>query len=73
MRISEKDTSGIEVLEDIRKTEDIVSTPVIILTGKDDDMTRLKTMRLKNAAYIVKPFNVEELDNIIESVLSNNG
>jgi two-component system KDP operon response regulator KdpE len=46
--------SGFEVLQSIRRTSD---TPVIILTGRGDDVDQARGLELGADDYIVKPFS----------------
>lgn len=50
---------GIEVLKRIRATE--FSTPVILLTAKDELQDKVKGLDLGANDYITKPFAIEEL------------
>ncbi len=60
---------GFEVLKRL-KADDLTSLiPVIMLTGKDDQASRLRAAKLKNADYLIKPIQVEELRAKIEKAL----
>ena len=58
---------GIDVLRDLRKRGD--STPVIILTARDDIRHRVAGLDAGADDYIVKPFDLDELMARLRSVL----
>ncbi len=58
---------GIEVLRELRKRGD--STPVIILTARDDIQHRIAGLDAGADDYIVKPFDLDEVMARIRSVL----
>ena len=43
--------------------------PVIMITGKTDEESRLKASRLGSQDYLVKPFQMEELESRVMTVL----
>lgn len=49
---------GFETLEQIRKD---YSVPVLMLTAKDDNVSKVKGLRSGADDYLTKPFNMEEL------------
>lgn len=51
--------NGIEVLEEIRKTD--LTTPVIMLTAHTDEKYLLSAVELYITKYLVKPFNKKSL------------
>ena len=60
------DVDGFEVLENLRKVSDV---PVIILTARSEDESRVKGLELGGDDYIVKPFSPAELLARINAVL----
>ena len=62
---------GHEMLEHLRKTEEIKDTPVIILSARSQtqDIGRANICGIDD--YIVKPFDLNELLEKIEKVLEN--
>lgn len=64
---------GVETLEEIRKLESAVNTPVVFLTAKKDKQTVFDGVRLKIMDYIIKPFDVDSLVSRIEYVLKRSG
>src|SRR4051812_22573881 len=60
------DGSGIEVIVEIRKTSD---TPVIVLTGDSRSKSSVLALRLGADDYVVKPFDIHEVEARIEAVL----
>ncbi|HEX7128362.1 MAG TPA: sigma-54 dependent transcriptional regulator [Thermodesulfobacteriota bacterium] len=61
---------GLEVLGRIRKIAR--QTPVIMLTGVGETGTIVKAMKLGASDYLTKPFEEEELDFAMNSVLEKN-
>lgn len=62
--------SGLELLEQIRNDFQISHIPVIILTAKDDDDFRIRSIRLGANAYITKPFSKKHLVARIDQLLN---
>ena len=62
--------TGIEVCRELRKT---MSTPIIILTAKGEEIDRVLGLELGADDYIVKPFDVMTLLVRIEKVLNRAG
>jgi DNA-binding response OmpR family regulator len=58
---------GIEVLRELRKRGD--STPVVILTARDEIQDRIAGLDAGADDYIVKPFDLDEVTARIRSVL----
>lgn len=67
VRMASKD--GVETLREIREMEDCQNIPVIMLTSQNDKHTVLESFMLGADNYILKPFNVEDLHERIETVL----
>jgi len=65
------DIDGHEVLRHLRDTRN--TTPVICLTARDQQMDRIGGLRAGADDYIVKPFDVGELDARIRAVLRRSG
>lgn len=61
------DRDGIDVLRELRKRGD--STPVIILTARDEIQHRIAGLDAGADDYIVKPFDLDELMARLRSVL----
>ncbi|PAX59587.1 response regulator [Brunnivagina elsteri] len=53
--------TGLEMIGMIRKEEKLKGTPVILLTAKIDEETRIAGTELGADAYLAKPFNDREL------------
>lgn len=60
---------GVETLREIREMEDCQNIPVIMLTSQNDKHTVLESFMLGADNYILKPFNVQDLHERIETVL----
>jgi len=53
--------SGFEVLEELKKTDATKDIPVIMITGKKDNVSESEGFELGAADYIRKPFNSEDV------------
>lgn len=65
------DGDGAEVLRELRARGD--SVPVICLTARDQPVERVGGLRAGADDYIVKPFDLSELDARIRAVLRRSG
>ena len=61
--------NGLEVLDRLKKDKNTMCIPVIMLTAKDDEETKARSVELYNEAYITKPVSSEALIAKIEEVL----
>jgi two-component system response regulator AtoC len=59
--------SGIETLGDIRQFD--AKTPVIIMTGYPTIDTSIEALRLGAYDYIIKPFKLQDLREIVERAI----
>ncbi len=62
--------NGLELLEEIRKDEELKMISVFILTTSADDQDRLRAYKNNVAGYILKPVSFDKLVSAI-SVLNN--
>lgn len=60
------DIDGTEVLRQLRRRKD--QTPVVVLTARDDLADRVEGLDLGADDYVVKPFELDELEARIRSV-----
>jgi two-component system, OmpR family, response regulator VicR len=60
------DTDGFEVVKEIRTFSDV---PLLIVTARDDEMSKLKGLELGADDYIVKPFSPMELLARVRAIL----
>jgi len=65
------DRDGAEILRDLRAGGDAL--PVICLTARDQPVERVGGLRAGADDYIVKPFDIAELDARIRAVLRRSG
>jgi DNA-binding response OmpR family regulator len=65
--------SGLDVLQQIRRTESYASVPVIMLTAKAQESDVERGFELGADDYVVKPFSPRELTRRIAAVLSRVG
>ncbi|MBP7088900.1 MAG: response regulator [Candidatus Omnitrophica bacterium] len=60
---------GYQVLDRLKKSRRTLSIPVIMLTAKGDDESKMKASSLYNEDYIVKPIQIDSLIAKIEEIL----
>ena len=68
--IQMSEMSGFELLETIRLGGYTKHTPVIMLSGKSESKERVKSYQLGAQDYLTKPFNPEELNEIVKKNLN---
>lgn len=61
--------SGLEVLAEIRRREEIASLPVILLTARREEVDRVEGFRRGADDYVAKPFSPQELVLRVAAVL----
>ncbi|MCM8831486.1 MAG: response regulator [Candidatus Omnitrophica bacterium] len=59
---------GFKVLEKLKNNMKTMSIPVIMLTGRGDDESKIKAAGLYSEYYITKPFDLEDLATKINEV-----
>ena len=64
--------NGIEFIRSVRKIEADKNqiTPVIFMTGYTDEDMQIEAEKLKPAAYLLKPFNIDLVIESIEKILA---
>ena len=63
---------GLEFIQKIKENKKFQHIPFILLTTKGLTEDRIKGYNLGCSAYITKPFDPEELESIIKSIISKN-
>ena len=63
------DGSGLDLCREVKSDPDKMSTPIIILTAKDDEVDKVVGFELGADDYVTKPFSVRELILRIKAVL----
>lgn len=61
--------NGFEVLEQLKKNTETMQIPVIMLSGKDDSLFKVKATQLHDDLYLTKPVEAKVLKKKIEDVL----
>lgn len=61
---------GFEVLENLRRNPETEKLPVIMLTARDQHGDVLKGYQMGVSSYMVKPFNLDELVEVINQVFA---
>ena len=57
---------GFEVCKKVRETSDV---PIIILSAKGEDISKIKGLEIGADDYITKPFNIMELKDRVNAIL----
>lgn len=60
--------SGIELLHEIRRDENLRQTPFIMITGNNQPENVIAAKKAGVSSYVVKPFNATTLKQRLESV-----
>jgi len=60
---------GFEVLEKIKHSPKTLAIPVVMLSGRGDDESKIKASGSYSEYYITKPFQLEELESKIKEIL----
>ena len=68
--ISLPERSGLEILADVRQDDLLKNIPVIILTASADEGTEWRARDLGATAYVAKPVTVEDLERVVQDMLS---
>jgi DNA-binding response OmpR family regulator len=67
--INMPDMDGFAVLVKIKNSEGTASIPVIMLTGRSDEIAKISASALSCEDYISKPFELEELLDKVEKII----
>jgi CheY-like chemotaxis protein len=60
--------TGIEMLDEIRRNEDLKSISVVILTTSEAEPDINKSFSLYASSYLTKPIDVQRLSMVVQSV-----
>lgn len=64
-------TDGLQIVKRIKNNSNTTHIPVMLLTSKADIDDKLAGLEYGADAYLVKPFNLEELELTIDNLLKN--
>ena len=64
--------TGLEMIEELRKHDDMLNVPVIMLTARGFAIDEDQKQRLNISRCVSKPFSPKELLNQVEEVLCQN-
>ncbi|TRZ48776.1 DNA-binding response regulator [bacterium] len=64
---------GFKVLEKLKSDMNTIAIPVIMLTAKGDEASKVKASELYDEEYIAKPIEAPELKTKIDEVLRRSG
>jgi signal transduction histidine kinase/class 3 adenylate cyclase/two-component SAPR family response regulator len=62
--------SGPELIEDLKKDDKLNSVPIVLLTAKSDEESKLIGTTVGADSFLGKPFNNQELGSIVKNLLS---
>lgn len=62
--------SGVELIEAVRKQTEISGTPIVLLTAKSDEESRLIGTELGADSFLGKPFNEQELVSMTRNLIA---
>jgi DNA-binding response OmpR family regulator len=62
---------GYEICDELKKTEDTATIPVVFLTGKDSRDDKGKSFQVGGDMFVKKPFSCERLLEIVNIVLQS--
>lgn len=63
-------TGGLDIVDYIREQEDILDTPIILVTGMDQDV--IAASSVKANAILPKPFDMNDLIDKVDELLGKN-
>lgn len=64
--------SGYDVIDEIKKNEELKNIPIMLVTALDDRDNRIKGLELGAVDYISKPFDRVEILTKINNIITNN-
>ncbi|MDD4179370.1 MAG: response regulator transcription factor [Candidatus Margulisbacteria bacterium] len=64
---------GLEICRQVRKTPEISSTPIIMLTAKGEETDKVVGLEVGADDYLTKPFSLKELMARIKTILRRSG
>jgi len=64
-------TNGFELFQQVRQQAELSSIPFIFLTGVDDYYAKKFGREIGGAAYITKPVDLDELENLLHEKLGD--
>ena len=62
------DLDGFELLKAIRATPGFEHTPAVAVTGRSSDLDKTKAAAAGVASYVVKPFDIEALVRLVNTL-----
>lgn len=62
--------SGYQILQYIKRTRIAESVPIVLITAQSDKQTELNCYNLGAQAYITKPFNIKNVKQQIQNIIS---
>jgi len=62
--------SGPQLIEAVKKDSELNSVPVVLLTAKSDEESKIEGTQIGADAFLGKPFNAQELTSTVRNLLS---
>ncbi|MGH7886204.1 MAG: response regulator [Thermodesulfobacteriota bacterium] len=60
--------TGMEVLEEVKSSNELKHIPIIIMTTSDQDIDILKAYKLGANSYVTKPLGIEKFTHIVNCI-----
>lgn len=57
---------GFDILKKLKETDELKSTPIIMVTARDDTESQDKALQMGASDYLTKPLNLQKLKDIIK-------
>jgi len=67
------DGNGTELARELHANPEFDGVPVVVMSGSDDDATRRGAAELGAAAFVEKPFDPQQLDELVGGLLEGRG
>lgn len=62
--------NGLEVLDEIRSDDELKDIPIIVLTSSDRDLDVLSAYKKRASAYLVKPSDLSQFDELVHAIVA---
>jgi two-component system, chemotaxis family, response regulator Rcp1 len=62
--------NGLEILDEIKADHQLKDIPIIVLTSSDRDLDVLVAYKRKASAYLIKPSNLSQFDEVIDAIVT---
>lgn len=70
--INMQDLSGFDIVQQIRNSENVARTPVLILSAGDEEIEGKKAMEAGANGFLAKPLTILDLESAVKKYSRNN-